>query len=128
MFSREIKKTFLELRKDISSVTTDLANHIQSEIGEVLSDLPSSFACRRFQTDSDNEKRVTLDIYASGQIVFCLQSKMTSDEKRSLDTSQDYLEADMKPRPDNYFQLHIDGQWDELIKKIKEHFAATVPA
>lgn len=125
----EIKDSLVELRKNISSIRADIGNYIQPKIGAILNEIPSPFGCTRWRADYNETKRVILDLYATGKIVFDLQNSLTTSEQASLDTSRDFLEPDMEPRigsDGNYLDLWHDGQLDELVQKIKKHFEAAV--
>ncbi len=127
MESIEIQESLVELRQSISGIRADIGNYIQPKIGAILTEIPSPFGCTRWQAEYHKTKRVTLDLYATGKIVFDLQDKLTSSEQASLDTSRDFLEPDMEPRigsDGNYLDLWYEGQLDELVLRIKKHFEA----
>lgn len=130
MKANEIENSIGELRLMISNIRADVGNYLQKKIGVILNEIPSPFGCTRWQADYDKTKRVTLDLYATGKIVFDLQNKLTTSEQTSLDTSRDFLEPDMEPRTgsnSNYLDLYHEEQLDELVLRIKKHFE-TVPA
>ncbi len=119
-------QSFIDLRNKFHGNREDVGNYIQSKIGAILNEIPSHFGCIRWVAEL-GDKKVTLDLYITGEIVFNLQTKLSITEQTSLDTSRDFLEPDMEPSPCNYFNLRNAGQLEKLVKKIKEHFSA-VPA
>jgi hypothetical protein len=122
MNSNEITESLKELRKNISNIRAEIGDYIQPKIGAILTELPSNFGFTRWQADFNGIKRVTLDLYATGKIVFNFQTKLSDTEKTSLDTSRDFLVPDMKPSVENYYDLFTEGNLDLLVEKIKEHF------
>lgn len=127
MKSTKIENSLVELRKSISSIRADVRDYIQLKIGTTLNQISSPFGGIRWQADYVGTKRVTLDLYATGKIVFDLQDKLTISEQTFLDTSRDFLEPNMEPRSGNYLDLWHKGQLDELVLRVKKHFEA-VPA
>lgn len=127
MESGTIATSLIELRKEVSSIRADIGNYIQPKIGAILNEMPSPFGCTRWQANSGENKRVVLDLYATGKIVYNLQDRITNTDKDPIQTSGYFPTPNMEPQIGsncNYFDLWIDGQLDELVQKIKEHFEA----
>ncbi|MGI9118303.1 MAG: hypothetical protein ACR2IQ_02035 [Minisyncoccia bacterium] len=108
--------------KKFSTKDKSVVKLIQSKTGLILNKIPTSFDCVRWKAKSET-KEMYLDFYSTGKVVFNFQKKLTPQEKTLLNTSEDFLEPDMKPRLRNYVNLYDDGAIDELVSKVKNHFA-----
>lgn len=130
MESTEIARALAELRQNISSSRADVGNYLQPRIGAILNEMPSPFGCTRWQANYGENKRVVLDLFATGKIVYDLQDRITNTNSDPIQTSGYFPTPDMEPRIGsncNYFDLWHEGELDGLVQKIKEHFEA-VPA
>ncbi len=125
--SDEITSSIKELKKSIGSIRADVGNYIQPKVAAILNEIPSPFGCTRWLLNyEEDNKRICLDLYATGKIVFDFQTALSPSEKTSLDTSKDFTEPNMKERRDNYFDLSIPGNLDRLVQKIKDFVGVPV--
>jgi len=117
-----VEKYLIKLKEDFLSTREDLNNFLRQEFKLVVDELPSypgryswviKYPSPRLVT-----KKIYLDFYADGNIVYDFVEKLTAKEQTSLDTSVDFLEPDMEPGVNNVINIGKPNGLDNLINKI----------
>ncbi len=106
--------------------TADAMNNLLRKIFGVPTNEVASFGSTYWTLNKGN-KKIYLKLHANGEIVYDFQTKLTIEQKTSLDTRVDFLEPNLKPNVSNTIDLVKHDGMENLFQKMTKHFSE-IPA
>ncbi len=124
MDKNEIANSFALISSQLTSSSEELVNYLQPTVGAIFNRAPNKFGRMVYMLDhlENKDKRAWLEIHSTGLVVFDLQERLTPEEQTSLDTSNNFLEPDLRLITVKMIDIKIPDGIERLNKTLKNHF------
>ncbi len=122
METRDIIQSVLETKDSFDSTAKIIRDYLEKELGMNLREHRGLHGRYCWEIMKIPNKRVFMDLYVDGKIIFDLQNKVNLENQTSLDTSEDFSDPYMDPAyQPHYIDSAIPGELERLVEKIKQH-------